>query len=183
MLWLILAALVGNWRYEGFASDPARPTPVVPKPVVPEPVVPKPVVPEPVVPEPVVPEPVAPEPIAPESPAEEPQAPLPLPASPVGVDDRPVPTAGAPAPAPSVPKSMPPRLLIKPQAPVRPAPVSWRLVDVRGQVWEHADRDWLRHWVAHRNASLTGYWITPWYEPVPAPADGPCPSGRCPRPH
>jgi hypothetical protein len=176
MLWLIIATLVGNWRYEGFASDPARPTPVVPRPVVPEPVVPKPIVPEPV-----VPEPVAPEPIAPESPAEEPPAPLPLPASPMGVDDRPVPTAGAPAPSPSVPKSVPPRP-IQPQAPIRPAPVIWRLVDVRGQVWEHADRDWLRHWVAHRNASLTGYWITPWYEPVRAPADGPCPSGRCRRP-
>jgi hypothetical protein len=178
MLWLIIAALVGNWRYEGFASDPARPTPVVPEPVVPKPVVPEPVVPEPVVPEPVAPEPVAPEPIAPDSPAVEPPAPLPLPVSPVGVDDRPVP----PASAPSVPKSAPPKP-IKPQAPIRPAPVLWRLVDVRGRVWEHADRDWLRHWVAHRNASLTGYWITPWYEPVRAPADESCYSGHGQHPH
>lgn len=47
------------------------------------------------------------------------------------------------------------------------APRVWRLADARGQVWEHADPDWLRRWVESRNRQL-------------APA-APCVTGRCPR--
>jgi outer membrane biosynthesis protein TonB len=93
--------------------------------------------------------------------------------------------AAAPTPAPTKPPvSSPPRdsrpaAAPKASAPPAPArPTVWRLSDASGQVWEHADAEWLRRWVSSRNASLTARRAAP---PVSYAASA-CSSGRCPRP-
>src|SRR4051794_12412012 len=97
MLLLLVTALVGQWRYEGFTSAPAG---------------------------------AGPEPAA-----------------------RLVPTVAAPAVVPPTPTSTPPPPNVKVDAPA--PPTLWRLADAGGQIWEHANPEWLRFWVGEHNASLT----------------------------
>jgi hypothetical protein len=139
MLFVLVATLLADWRYEGFASDPARPEPVKADPAQRPPAV---VLPHPG-------EAVAPAQVVP------PPAPAPLPAPP------PAPTAPAEAESPPVAD---PRLpSVPPPAPRKPGPLRvdapsqpshWHLADLSGQVWESPDPDRLRRWVAYRNASL-----------------------------
>jgi hypothetical protein len=138
MLLLLIASLFADWRYGGFASDPAPSEPVDSRPAQPVPVV---VAPEP--------DAVAP-PASLVAPPPPPAAPPPPPAAPPDADKPPV----AEPPLPSIPRPAPkkPRT-IRVEAP--PQPSLWHLADRSGQVWEDPDPDRLRRWVAYRDASLT----------------------------
>ena len=180
MILVLIATLVGGWRYEGFEADPAPPAPVVPKPVPTGPVVPR----RPPTPAPApVPAPPPDPPPASIKPGVERDG--------DGDDDLDIeegnptePTSVAPpkiAPKPAtVAKAMPPRTVnpkSRPRVVAPPRPTSWRLADASGQVWEHTDPNHLRRWVAYRNAMLTGSW----YDASIGPPGGPCTSGRCDR--
>jgi hypothetical protein len=144
MFLLLVAALAGNWSYEGFASEPVQPGPVKPESRAPGRI-------ETVMPTlALVPSPPTP------------------PASTVEVAPGSVVAAG-PASAPKSPSTR----TIKTDSPSHP--ILWRLADVGGEVWEHADREWLRYWVTYRNTRLA----ESRYEVVTPVLDGTCTSGRC----
>jgi hypothetical protein len=71
----------------------------------------------------------------------------------------------------------PPPKTIRSTAPTRP--MLWRLADASGQVWEHADPDWLRCWVTYRNGRVAVSRVAPQSDPVATPPGGACTSGRC----
>jgi hypothetical protein len=155
MLLLLIATLAGNWNYEGFVSDPAQPGPVKPESVKPESGVPVPL-------GTVMP-----------SLAIVPAPPM-TPASTVEIDPSPL-VAACPS---SVPTSLLPKT-IEAKSPSRPK--RWRLTDFAGQVWEHADREWLFCWITYRNARLAVPRAAPRYE-LDAPwLEGTCTTGRCKR--
>ena len=150
MFLLLIATLGGDWSYEGFASEPARPGSVKREPAAP-----------------------APHATVMSSPAAVPLAPTP-PAATVELGVRP---AVAVKPA-TDPKSSPPKR-VKADEPTRTMP--WRLADVSGQVWEHANPDWLHYWVTYRNARLAASRVAPRSDPGNVPTEGACTSGRCER--
>jgi hypothetical protein len=153
MLLLLVATLGGRWSFDGFASDPSRPVSVKPGSAPPAPASPGPVRPTPAVASP----------------------PTTHPAPAVELIERPsVEDKSPPHPKPSPPGTT------EAKAPTRP--ISWRLADVSGQIWEHPDPEWLRCWVAQRNARLAASRVAPRYDPAMNPPDGTCPSGRRQRP-
>jgi hypothetical protein len=73
----------------------------------------------------------------------------------------PAPTPPAPAPSPD------PDVTPGPFRAAAPPATLWRLADSTGQVYTHADRDYLMRWVAARNAGMVRYRAS-------------CPTGTCP---
>lgn len=73
-----------------------------------------------------------------------------------------------------LPASSPVRATLPNQQPV-PAPRLYRLADLSGQVWTHADPRWLASYVAQRNVAITAQWAR---SPIFA---GGCANGRCGR--
>lgn len=46
----------------------------------------------------------------------------------------------------------------EPPTPPAPPPKLWRLADSSGQAWDHPDPEYLKQWVAGRNAALASPW-------------------------
>lgn len=70
---------------------------------------------------------------------------------------------------------------VKPPAPVPPKPPAarprlWQLADRSGQRWQHADPNWLKQWVAQRNAAMVPQYTAPVLQ-----FGSPCANGSCPR--
>jgi hypothetical protein len=66
----------------------------------------------------------------------------------------------------------------RPSQTIPPAPTRWRLADSNGQVWEHTDPDFLRRWVAERNAAHLSAAASS-YRPLLPATTGRCASGAC----
>ena len=103
------------------------------------------------------------------------------PAAPPAPPAVPPPVVPPPPPATTeTPKAKPSAKAVAPPPPRAAAPPvvpQYRLADATGQVWQHADADWLRRWVASRNAAVRP--VTTYAGPrATAPA---CANGRCPR--
>jgi hypothetical protein len=142
MFLLFIASLLGDWRYAGFATDSAQPDPVAALSAEPMPVEPAPLSCAALT--------LAESPSPPPPPLPPPLPPPPPPVSPAEAD-RPTeapPLQPAPKPAPRRPRTI--------RVEASPRPVSWRLADRSGQVWEDADPDRLRLWVADRNVASSG---------------------------
>lgn len=69
----------------------------------------------------------------------------------VDPDPAPPPPPDVAPPPPYVPPPPPPAPAPEPPA---PPPTLYQLADAWGQVWTHADPEYLRQWVAQRNAQL-----------------------------
>jgi hypothetical protein len=151
MTTIIAALALGGWGYGGFLDEPSSPMPPAASAPAPQPPEPGPLTRQ--------------EPRPPEVPRE---TVIPKPPA-ASLTQEP---ASEPATRPVVVATP----VVKPE-PARPAvsqlpPVVYRLADSAGQVWEHADPNWLRTFVEERNRSIV---IAPAFLPTS------CVGGRCPR--